>query len=218
MTSRVSTKEKILELLKKETNATVSRLANIIGITEMAVRKHLTILERDSLLSVNEVRQPMGRPLQVYSLSTEADKLFPNSYQNLTVEFLLDLKELFGEEIIEVLLEKRSERQKINYLPKMHNKSFSEKVVELKNIQISKGYMAELNKIDEHTYEFIEYNCPILAVAKEYTHACSCETNMFKKVLGTDEVNRLTCKTEGGDHCRFIMKINQPKKRHAAKI
>ena len=71
MASRVSTKEKILELLKKETSSTVSGLAKALGITEMAVRKHLTILERDSLLSINELRQPMGRPLQVYSLSTK---------------------------------------------------------------------------------------------------------------------------------------------------
>ena len=50
---------------------------------------------------------------------------------------------------------KRSERQKINYLSKMYNKNFDERVAELKNIQISKGYMAELNKIDDHRSELI---------------------------------------------------------------
>lgn len=206
MVLRVSTKEKILELLKKETNLTVSELSNHLGITEMAVRKHLNTLERDSLLAINEVRKPMGRPIQVYSLSSKADELFPNSYETLTIEFLKDLEELHGEDIIDFLLEKRSERQKNSYLPKMKDKNFEEKVEELKKIQLSKGYMAGVKKINDETYELIEYNCPIFTVAKEYKQACNCETNMFKKVLGTEQVKRVTCKTDNEDHCRFLIK------------
>lgn len=197
-----------MELLKKESSLTVNELSKYLGITEMAVRKHLNILERDSLLTINEIRQPMGRPLQVYSLSPNADRFFPNNYENLTVEFLHDLKEVHGEEIIEYLLEKRSERQKNNFLPKMQNKTFDEKVRELNNIQNTKGYMTALTKIDDQTYELVEYNCPIITVAKEYSKACSCETQMFKEVLGTENVKRVTCKTENGDHCRFLIKDN----------
>jgi predicted ArsR family transcriptional regulator len=203
---RVSTKDKILELLKKETNLTVSELSKFLGITEMAVRKHLTVLERDSLLTITEVRQPMGRPLQVYSLSSQADGKFPNSYETLTLEFLQDLEDLHGEELIHLLLEKRSERQKNNYLPQMNDKNFAEKVQQLKEIQVKKGYMAELNKIDDNTYELIEYNCPIFTVAKQYKKACNCETNMFKNVLGTEDVKRVTCKTDDEDHCRFLIR------------
>ncbi len=192
-------------MLKRETSLTVSELAGFLGITEMAVRKHLNILERDSLLTINEVRQPMGRPIQVYSLSSRADDLFPKNYETMTVEFLHDLQELHGMEIIDYLLEKRSERQKKEYLPKLENKSLEEKVEELKNIQVHKGYMAELKKLGNHQFELIEYNCPIFTVASEYKQACTCETNMFKQVLGTEHVKRITCKTENEDHCRFLI-------------
>ena len=90
----------------------------------------------------------------------------------------------------------------------MENLNFDEKVKKLNDIQNSKGYMTELTKIDDQTYELMEYNCPIFAVAKEYKSACACETQMFKEVLGTEQVKRVTCKTEDGDHCRFIF-INQ---------
>ncbi|WP_419393847.1 helix-turn-helix transcriptional regulator [Cytobacillus praedii] len=205
MVSRVSTRDKILELLKKETILTVSELSKSLGITEMAIRKHLHILERDSFLVINEVRQPMGRPIQVYSLSPKAGELFPSSYENLTVEFLHDLKELHGEEIIDYLLEKRSERLKNSYKQNMQNKNFEEKIEELKNIQIKKGYMADVTKIDNETYELVEYNCPIYTVAKEYKKACSCETEMFKDVLGTSNVKRKTCKADNDEHCRFLI-------------
>ncbi|ASB89022.1 transcriptional regulator [Bacillus sonorensis] len=211
MDSRLSTKDKILELLKKEKQLTVNQLSNYLGITEMAVRKHLNVLERDSLLTISEVRQPMGRPLLVYSLSPKAEELFPKNYEHMAVEFLHDLKELHGEDIIDYLLEKRSERQKNSYLPNMRGKTASEKIEELTTIQNGKGYMADVTKIDDETYEIVEHNCPIFAVAKEFKKACACETEMFKKVLGTEQVKRLTCRADDGDHCRFLVLFNKTK-------
>ena len=205
MTTKTSTKDKILSLLKKEAMLTVSDLSSSLGITEMAVRKHLATLERDELLTINEVRQPMGRPLQVYSLSKKAEGYFPNNYENLTVEFLQDLKELHGESIIDHLLEKRSERLKNSYLPKMVDKKPQQKIEILKSIQDQKGYMADFTKIDNNTYEIIEYNCPIFAVANSFKQACACETELFKEVLGTDNVKRITCKTDSDHHCRFLI-------------
>ncbi len=184
---------------------TVGELSKFLGITEMAVRKHLNVLERDSFLVVTEVRQPMGRPIQVYSLSPNADGLFPKNYETMMIEFLRDLKELHGDEIIDYLLEKRSERQKNEYLPKMQDKSLEEKVEQLKEIQVKKGYMAELKKLGQNQFELIEYNCPIFSVATEHKQACTCETNMFKRVLGTENVKRITCKTDNEDHCRFLV-------------
>lgn len=71
------------------------------------------------------------------------------------------------------------------------------------HIQNEKGYMAELSQHDDDQFEIVEYNCPIFAVAKEFHIACRCETSMFKKVLGTENVERVQCKTEGNNHCRF---------------
>ncbi|WP_421535904.1 helix-turn-helix transcriptional regulator [Priestia sp. D3YE.R1] len=207
MTVKTSTKDRILTLLKKEAQLTVSELSSSLGITEMAVRKHLTTIERDGLLTITEVRQPMGRPLQVYSLSSKAQEAFPNNYENLTVDFLFDLKELHGEDTIDYLLEKRSERLKNSYLPNMANKDPEQKVEALRNIQDEKGYMADFTKIDDNTYELIEYNCPISAVANNFKKACSCETNLFKEVLGTDDVRRITCKADNDHHCRFLIKF-----------
>lgn len=207
MTVKTSTKDRILTLLKKEAQLTVSQLSSSLGITEMAVRKHLTTIERDGLLEIEEVRQPMGRPLQVYSLSSKAQQAFPNNYENLTVDFLHDLKELHGEDTIDYLLEKRSERLKNSYLPTMENKEPQQKVETLRNIQDKKGYMADFTKIDDNTYELIEYNCPISAVANNFKKACACETDLFKEVLGTNDVKRITCKADNDHHCRFLIKF-----------
>ena len=113
MDSRLTTKEKLLNLLKKETEMTVSQLAQALEITEMAVRKHLNILERDSFIHISELKQPLGRPVQVFSLTSQADVLFPKSYDNLTVDFLNDLQALQGNDIIDQLFEKRRSEEHI---------------------------------------------------------------------------------------------------------
>lgn len=205
--AKKTTKDKILDLLKKETTLTVNDLTNHLNITHMAVRKHLHILEKDALIQSNEIKQQMGRPLQVYSLTEKGERLFPKNYERLTVGFLHDIKELYGEESIQCLFEKREKRLTEEYSSRMGQKSNSEKVDEIAKIQNEKGYMANISQIDEHTYELVEYNCPILAVAEEFKIACRCETQMLKNVLKTDEVNRISCKTDGDDHCKFLIKF-----------
>lgn len=207
--TRLTTKEKLLNLLKKETEMTVNQMANALEITEMAVRKHLNILERDSFIHITEMKQPVGRPVQVFSLTPQADVLFPKNYDNLTVDFLNDLQEIQGDEIIDRLFERRSKRLASNYLPYMrHNFSNEEMVETLKDIQIEKGYMADVIKIDDNQFELIEHNCPIFEVSKKFKQACNCETKMFKEVLNTNNVQRTSCKSDGDNHCHFLINFN----------
>ncbi|MBB6452480.1 putative ArsR family transcriptional regulator [Salirhabdus euzebyi] len=203
--TKLTTKDRILQLLKKEVKLTVSDLTKHLSITDMAVRKHLIQMEKDGLILSKEVKQPMGRPIQVYSLSEKGELLFPKNYEGLSVEFLKDIEELHGEASIQQLFEKREQRLTRQYVNRMHEKSPNERILEMAAIQNEKGYMADVAQIDESTYELTEYNCPIMAVAKEYKVACKCETSMFKNVLQTDNIKRTTCKTEGNDHCKFII-------------
>ena len=210
MDTRLTTKEKLLHLLKKETEMTVSQMAHALEITEMAVRKHLNILERDSFLHISELKQPLGRPVQVFSLTAKADVLFPKSYDHLTVDFLNDLQALQGNDIIDQLFEKRRQRLADNYSSHMNDSlSNEEKVVTLKDIQVEKGYMADVIKIDDNQFELIEHNCPIYEVAKNFDQACNCETNMFKEVLNTNRVRRTSCRADGDNHCHFLIAFDE---------
>ncbi|MFC4402153.1 helix-turn-helix transcriptional regulator [Gracilibacillus xinjiangensis] len=203
----MTTKDRILEKLKKDISLSVNELTSYLEITHMAVRKHLNTLEKDGLISGQYVKQPVGRPVQKYSLTAKGNRLFPNNYESLSVEFLKDIQDLHGEDSIFHLFKTREERQTKNHTERIRKSTPQDKVEEMVKIQNEKGYMAELNQIDDTHYEIIEYNCPIFSVANEFHIACQCETNMFKKVLGTDEVERIQCKTEGNNHCRFIVKF-----------
>ena len=64
---RGSTRRRILNTLKKSDGLTADQLAALLGVTSMAVRKHIAALERDGLVESTTVRRAIGRPANVYS-------------------------------------------------------------------------------------------------------------------------------------------------------
>ncbi len=196
-----STRDQILNMLKVKGPLPVSDIAVDLGITEMAVRRHLNTLERDNLIKSSLVRQAMGRPTNVYSLSMEADELFPRNYSHLTLDFLRDIKEMDGREKIEELFKRRENRLEEQYSAQI-NGQLEQRVAMLAELQNQKGYMVEWEKDENGTFTIKEFNCPIAQVAREFTQACNCELSLFRRVLGAD-VNQASCMAKGGEHCVF---------------
>ncbi|MCK6258341.1 transcriptional regulator [Fictibacillus sp. KIGAM418] len=205
MANNTSTRSEIIHMLKRYRKLTVTEMASRLGITEMAVRRHLNTLERDRLVETTLVRQAMGRPLNVYQLSEEADEQFPRNYSGLTVEFMRDIQEIAGEKAVHELFVRRENRLNDKYKKRMENKSFEQKVAELADIQNEAGYMVEWEKTEDGQYELKEFNCPIAKVANEYQHACSCELSLFQRMLGTDHVERTECLAKGGSYCKYLI-------------
>lgn len=200
-----STRDQILHMLKVKGSLSVSDMAVDLGITEMAVRRHLNTLERDNLIKSTLVRQAMGRPTNVYSLSQEADELFPRNYSHLTLDFLHDLKDMDGMGKVEMLFRRRENRLEETYRAYMQG-DLGERVAKLAELQNEKGYMVEWEKDPEDgSYRIKEFNCPISQVAREFNQACSCELSLFRRVLSAD-VEQTSCMAKGGEKCVFEIK------------
>lgn len=200
-----STRDQILHMLKTKGSLSVSDMALELGITEMAVRRHLNTLERDNLIQSTLVRQAMGRPTNIYSLSANADELFPRNYSHFTLDFLRDLREIDGTEKVEMLFRRREDRLEEAYRKQIAGE-LEERVSKLAKLQNEKGYMVEWEK-DEATgnYYIKEANCPIAQVAREFKQACNCELSLFRKVLDA-EVEQTSCMAYGGEKCVFEVK------------
>lgn len=200
---KTTTKDKILELIKRKANMTVNDLTESLNITHMAVRKHLAVLEKEELIQSYEVKQPLGRPLLVYSLTDKGEHIFPKNYEGITIEFLEDIEELHGRQAIEQLFQKRKRRLAEEFASRLAHKEPTEKIEEIVHIQNEKGYMTDLTKVEQNIFEMTEYNCPILSVANKYPIACECETELFENVLQTTKVTRVCCQTDGSSRCTF---------------
>lgn len=200
-----STSKVLLTLMKTKGSLSVNEMAKELGITEMAIRRHLNTLERDGLIEAKLIRQAMGRPMHLYSLTLLADDLFPKNYHQLTLELL---GELNIEEVINPvgqLFEGRKQKLLEKYKGRMEGKALVDRVAELAEIQNNNGYMVKWEFADEGHYVFTEYNCPIAKVAKQYNEACHCELSLFQNLLSAN-VERTECLTKGGNKCTYLIK------------
>ena len=104
------TREQILELLQRSGGGlTADALAHKLGISAVAVRKHLAALERDNFVTTELERRPMGRPTYLYRPTATAQELFPNDYANLATAVLEMIRLLDGEHKVDELFQHRAQ-------------------------------------------------------------------------------------------------------------
>ena len=197
-----STRRVIMKLLKTKGPLTIGALAEELEITEMGVRRHVLQLEQEGIVRTKVVRQAMGRPLHMYSLTELAEEYFPKNYHNLALELLKELDHGSGIEAVNTLFEGRRRRMLAQYSPMMEDRNLEARVAELSAIQNAGGYMAEWTHEEDGSYEFREYNCPIRQIAGQYRKACQCEQSLFEELLKA-KVTRSECMAEGGRCCRY---------------
>jgi predicted ArsR family transcriptional regulator len=204
-----STRTQLLQMLKVSGPLMVSEMAERLGITEMAVRRHLHAMERDGLVGTTLVRQAMGRPSHAFSLTEKAQGLFPNNYHGLALDLLEELEaELQDADAVKRLFDRRKVKLVHRYRDRVPAGDLREKVRSLAEIQNESGYMAGWetgNGDEEGVYIIDEYNCPIARVANRYGHACQSELELFRELLGAD-VERVECIAESGRRCRYLIR------------
>jgi predicted ArsR family transcriptional regulator len=184
------TRRKIVLALKQHGGLTAAELAEMLGITSMGVRRHLTTLERDKLVRYELVQRGKGRPSYVYRLSPQAENLFPKNYAALANELLSYLANDEGENTVIQLFERRAERRIRNAQAQLAGKSFPERIQGLARILTSEGYLAEWDQENENTFWLREHNCAVHDVAHEFSAACNSEISFLEAVLPDARVSR----------------------------
>ena len=103
--TRTSTAAVAHLLLHHKEGLTVEDLSKGLGITDNAVRQHLTALERDGMVAKGETQSRGGRPEQLYGLTSSGNELFPRHY-SWFAELLIDsLREQQGTDALRERLE-----------------------------------------------------------------------------------------------------------------
>ncbi|MDP2726347.1 MAG: ArsR family transcriptional regulator, partial [Dehalococcoidia bacterium] len=202
------TRKEILDILRKEGQATVDQLARQLALTSTCVRQHLSVLEKGQLVTCQEVRRKLGRPQFVYTLTQTANDLFPKSYHLLTTWLLDELKVTYGDQKAHLILEGIASRWANTLSPKLKGETLEEKVEGLVALLKDEGHLIEWEKGEEGFFIY-EYDCRFHRVAEVHPEVCSLETNMMAQVLGTP-VKSLECIMDGQGRCAYGIPSRKP--------
>ena len=182
------TRRRILILLKDKGELTADELAGQLGISAVAVRRHLTKLESDQLVTYQEVQRGMGRPSYVYRLGEAASSFFPRGYEELAVNVLETIRELYGGEAIDAIFRMRTAHVIDKYRRQVNGKSLDSRLDQLTKLREADGFMSTWETNPNGTYVLREANCPIFHVAEGCDSACEHDLVMLTDLLEADVV------------------------------
>ena len=215
-----SGKARVLFVLKTEGVQTSGRIAKRLGITTMAVRQHLAVLQEEGLVEWSESQHTgkrqglvsprdilplrVGRPARLWRLTPNAYDRFSDRHAELAIGMIQAIQNRFGKEGLTLLAEERTRQQIINYrtqMPKKDEGSLEDRVVALANIRCEEGYMAEAQRHPDGTFRLVENHCSISKAAHLCHDLCGGELSLFRAVLGEDVTIERTEFVLAGDRC-----------------
>ena len=95
-----TTRGKIVTALRRRHSASAVDLADEFGLSANAVRQQLLTLERDGYVLERSVRRGPTKPTLEYSLSPNAETLFPQRYDKMLNAVLREVKDSFGQDAL----------------------------------------------------------------------------------------------------------------------
>ncbi|TAK25965.1 MAG: ArsR family transcriptional regulator [Chloroflexota bacterium] len=198
------TRQEIVSLLREKGERTVRELAGILGLTQMSVRLHLTVLQREGMVSSREVHQPIGRPYFAYSLTEQAEDLFPKAYWRLA-DRLLSAVQAAGqsERIVETYVDDLTRR----YRYRFEGREPAERVRVLADVLTEEGLTPRIEQ-DGADHIIRACNCPYDRVARVHPDVCDAETSFIGRSLGDAfDVKRESSRLDGSHQCVYRLRL-----------
>jgi predicted ArsR family transcriptional regulator len=188
-----STRQVILDLLRRRKQATVEDLTQALGLAPATIRRHLDILMRDSYVAVDQVRRETGRPHYVFSLTDVGEDLFPKNYVRLTNRLIEEIMALEssetkgknGAEIADLVFQKMAERLAQTYAARVTGETLEERVAQVAELLAAEGHTLDWREADEG-FLLLGYGCPCRRVADSHSQMCSHDQHLLTRLLDAD--------------------------------
>jgi predicted ArsR family transcriptional regulator len=194
-----STRGKILDLLRTK-EQTVNELAAALGLTDNAVRAHLSGLERDGLAHQSGWQPGFRKPHATYALAPDAEQIFPKSYGVLLDLLLIVISRQLSPKELRAAMREVGKRVAAGHLDEVRGKSRNQRVEAALRILKDLGGSATFEKSEGK--HFIRGNgCPLAAVTSRHPEACLIAETLLSEIIGAPV--KECCIHANAPSCRF---------------
>jgi len=176
-----STRGKILALLRADSH-TVNELAEALELTDNAVRSHLTSLERDGLIQQLGMRPGFRKPHILYSLTGEAEYLFPTAYGPLLRHVLAVIGRRLPSQELRTSLREVGRTAAMEHLDQIKGKTPNQRIeIALSALNALGG---EATVQEKEGRRFIYGNgCPLSAATAHHPEACLIVEALLSEII-----------------------------------
>ena len=201
------TRQRIVDYLRKHNQATVEDLTRVVGLTHMAVRHHLNVLQGEGLVEISTTRRVKkpGRPVQVYVLTNRAEKLYPQDYFQLSDLLLAEMANRIGPEGVAQVFNSIAEHLLKLAPPPRAGQSFEARLDEVVHFLRQKGFAAKWT-VENGQYAIHHVACPYRQLAARHREVCLLDEIVIGSMLQVTP--RRTCCIAANDaQCTYCLGV-----------
>ncbi|MGF1429581.1 helix-turn-helix transcriptional regulator [Kitasatospora sp. LaBMicrA B282] len=211
-----ATRDRVARSILDHGPSSAADLANRLGLTAAAVRRHLDGLVAAGLVESREQRvygsRGRGRPAKVFALTESGRDAFYQAYDQLAADALRWIAEASGggeagAEAVAAFARARFARQGQKYLDALEQATADQRTEALAQALSADGYAATVRRVPSAAAakapagaQLCQHHCPVAHIAEQFPQLCEAETEVFSQLLGT-HVQRLATIAHGDGVC-----------------
>ncbi len=206
------TRDRVLQVISEQGPVTAAHVAERVGLTSAAVRRHLEILVDAGLIEPHEAaagHRGRGRPARSFVVSTAGHQSMGSDYDHLATEALRFLAAESGDVAVRRFAERRVAEVEQRYAPELAaaGPAPEARADALVAALTRDGYAASARPVGGEGsssrltgIQLCQGHCPVQDVAREFPQFCDAETDAFSRLLGV-HVQRLATLAHGDHVC-----------------
>lgn len=197
------TRERVLQLIIEHREVRVEELADALGITGAAVRRHLDHLRADGLIDARQVRQPTGRPYHAYHPTEAAEGSLPGHYAELIARMLQSVSEQdVAVGVTSRMAESVAARHRSEVRATGGEDVIAQVTESLKREGILDGWRQEADG-----FHLVNGSCPYRWAAEVSSLPCESDRKVIELLVGehVEQVHRIV---DGSPICEYLVNSN----------
>jgi predicted ArsR family transcriptional regulator len=206
------TRQRVARSILDHGPSTAAELADRLGLTQPAVRRHLDALVAEGVVEPRERRvygsRGRGRPAKAFALTDDGRDAFDQAYDELAVEALRWIERAAGgggrgSAAVMAFARDRAAAQAAAYRPFLERASEEDRARALAQALSRHGYAATARDAPAPAaggQQLCQHHCPVAHAAARFPQLCEAETEVFSHLLGT-HVQRLATIAHGDGVC-----------------
>jgi predicted ArsR family transcriptional regulator len=167
----------------RRASLTVDQIATALGLTDNAVRSHLTSLERDGLVEQRVAKRGgVGKPAFEYSIAPDAEPLFSQAYVPVLTQLLAVLRERLPPDELDGVMHAVGDR--LAEGQPMAAGELEERVRKASALLDALGGVTEVEANEDGTLAIRGFSCPLGAAVQGHSEACTAVETMLSDMIG----------------------------------
>ena len=192
-----TTRGQIVAELRRESR-TVEDLRKTLGITDNAVRAHLTALERDGIVHQTATRPSGRRPSVLYELTQAAESSFSQAYMPVLTRLVDSLSDRMSPAELEIILRDVGERL-AKEQPSLTG-TLRERAEGAARVLTTLGGLAEVEETEDDL-TIRGYSCPLADAVRSHPATCQAAQALVSELVGAEVTE--CCDKGSRPRCRF---------------